>query len=91
MVRSTRRLRVVGHGKELRVRATGDWQSEPLDGLGELCRAATALDKLTRDTVRRARTAGHSWTQIGQALGVSKQAAWERFSGEDRANTGGVP
>jgi hypothetical protein len=24
-----------------------------------------------------------SWTRIGAALGVSKQAAWERFSGED--------
>jgi hypothetical protein len=26
---------------------------------------------------------GVSWTCIGAALGVSKQAAWERFSGED--------
>ena len=27
--------------------------------------------------VRSARMAGASWTQIGQALGTSKQAAWE--------------
>ncbi|MFG2087377.1 MULTISPECIES: hypothetical protein [unclassified Spirillospora] len=27
--------------------------------------------------VRSARSAGASWTQIGAALGVSKQAAWE--------------
>src|SRR6201999_2284315 len=27
--------------------------------------------------VRSARLAGASWTQIGQALGTSKQAAWE--------------
>ena len=33
--------------------------------------------------VRRARSQGYSWTQIGDALGMSKQAAWERFSGED--------
>jgi hypothetical protein len=26
---------------------------------------------------------GISWTRIGEALGVSKQAAGERFSGED--------
>jgi hypothetical protein len=29
------------------------------------------------------RANGKSWTQIGEVLGVSKQAAWERFSGED--------
>lgn len=28
-------------------------------------------------TVRSARAAGASWAQIGQALGVSKQSAWE--------------
>jgi hypothetical protein len=28
-------------------------------------------------TVRSARTAGASWSQIGAALGISKQAAWE--------------
>jgi hypothetical protein len=27
--------------------------------------------------VRSARSAGASWTQIGSALGISKQAAWE--------------
>ena len=32
--------------------------------------------------VRVLRTRGVSWTRIGTALGVSKQAAWERFSGE---------
>jgi hypothetical protein len=28
-------------------------------------------------TVRTARTAGASWTEIGRALGTSRQAAWE--------------
>ncbi|HVE94933.1 MAG TPA: hypothetical protein VNB24_08445 [Acidimicrobiales bacterium] len=35
------------------------------------------------ELVRQARADGYSWTQIGDALGISKQAAWERFSGED--------
>jgi hypothetical protein len=83
MVRSTRRIRIVGHGGNLRIRASGDWESEPLDGLRDACHVASALDKLTRESVKRARDAGHSWTQIGHALGVSKQAAWERYSGED--------
>jgi hypothetical protein len=33
--------------------------------------------------VRQARSQGSSWTEIGAALGISKQAAWERFSGEE--------
>ena len=83
MVRSPRRIRIVGHGRNFRVRASGDWETEPLEGLREACRVTTALDKLTRESVKHARDAGHSWTQIGEALGVTKQAAWERFSGED--------
>lgn len=80
MVRAARRVRIVGNGHNIRLRASGDWESEPLEGLRDACRVATALDKLTRESVKRAREAGHSWTQIGQALGVSKQAAWERYS-----------
>ena len=81
--RTTPRIRIVGHGRDFRVRASGDWEAEPLAGLREACRVATALDKLTRESVQRARAAGHSWTEIGQALGVTKQAAWEHYSGEE--------
>ena len=80
---STRRIRIVGHAKNIRVRAAGNWESEPLEGLREACRVSTAIDKLTRESVQRAREAGHSWTQIGDALGVTKQTAWERYSRED--------
>ena len=83
MARSRRHIRIVGHGQNIRVRAAGDWQSESLEGLREACRVSAALDKLIRESVRRAREAGHSWTQIGEALGVTKQTAWERYSGED--------
>jgi hypothetical protein len=76
----TRRIRIVGHGRRIRVRAAGDWDSEPLEGLREACRVSTAIDKLTRESVARAREAGHSWAQIGEALGVTKQTAWERYS-----------
>lgn len=34
-----------------------------------------------RHCVQRARDAGDSWTAIGAALGVSKQAAQQRFAG----------
>jgi hypothetical protein len=38
-------------------------------------------DANLRDVVRKARLAGDSWTVIGAALGVSKQAAQQRFGG----------
>jgi hypothetical protein len=33
--------------------------------------------------VAHCRNTGKTWTQIGHALGMTKQAAWERFSGEE--------
>jgi hypothetical protein len=33
--------------------------------------------------VRQARSRGLTWTRIGEALGMTRQSAWERFSGED--------
>ena len=40
-------------------------------------------DAAVHDNVDVLRGRGISWTRIGEALGVSKQAAWERFSGDD--------
>jgi hypothetical protein len=33
--------------------------------------------------VRHARDRGITWTRIGAALGMTRQSAWERFSGEE--------
>lgn len=33
-----------------------------------------------RDTIATANVAGMSWEDIGEALGTTKQAAWERFA-----------
>jgi ClpX C4-type zinc finger len=33
--------------------------------------------------VRRARSLGATWAQIGAALDMTRQSAWERFSGEE--------
>ncbi len=78
------RVRIVGHGNQLRLRTLGDWEARPLEALRECCRAETALQKATWETVSKAREASHTWTEIGEALGVTKQTAWERFSGEMR-------
>jgi hypothetical protein len=79
----TKKLRVVGHGREMGLRKVGDWEGEPLEGVLECCRLAAAVDKALREQVRLARRAGHSWTEIGGPLGVTKQAAWERFGKGD--------
>lgn len=73
-----RQLRISGDGRTLRL--LGDWESAPLDGLCESAGLARAVDKLQRELVRQAREAGRSWTEIGGALGVSRQSAWQRFA-----------
>jgi hypothetical protein len=78
------RVRIAGHGNHLRLRTLGDWDAHPIEALRECCRAETALEKAMLQTVHMAREASHSWTEIGAALGVTKQTAWQRFSGEMR-------
>jgi hypothetical protein len=75
------RVRIVGHGNHMRLRTLGDWEAHPIEALRECCRAETALEKAMVQTVGKAREASHSWTEIGAALGVTKQTAWQRFSG----------
>ena len=63
------------------------WSERPDDELlTSLARAqvlVSQVDAGVHDHVDVLRSRGISWTRIGEALGVSKQAAWERFSGED--------
>jgi hypothetical protein len=77
------RLQIVHDEGRLRLVGGANWLAEPLEGLREFARLTGAVDKGIRDTVEHARRAGHTWSEIGGVLGISKQAAWERFSGED--------
>src|SRR5688500_4682821 len=56
---------------------------EPLDRLAAAVRIAEELngkaDALLDYYVELARNANHSWTEIGAAIGVSKQAVQQRF------------
>lgn len=62
----------------------GEWQERPLDFLRELKKCTTTLvDQLESKAVNLARDQGASWTDVGEALGISRQAAWERFAPED--------
>jgi hypothetical protein len=42
--------------------------------------AAEETSRLLRDSIQGARAAGHSWDTLGRLLGVSRQAAQQRFS-----------
>ena len=59
--------------------------ADPLTRIGEAQRRARALndvgDQLVDHYVAQARASGASWSQIGEALGVSKQAAQQRRAG----------
>ncbi|HEX2424928.1 MAG TPA: AsnC family protein [Actinomycetota bacterium] len=76
-------IRLKAQATKGRLRLVGNWGDKPLDDLRVACAASGAVDKLIRQTVEDARRHGYSWAEIGRALGISKQSAWERFSGEE--------
>jgi len=55
----------------------------PLTVAKSISAAINVLEAQLRDVVPILRARACSWTQIGAALGMTKQSAWERFSGED--------
>ena len=60
--------------------ATREFPSQPLDGLREVARSEAELDERRWNLIAAARDAGASWAAIGEALGVSRQSAWEYFT-----------
>jgi hypothetical protein len=57
-----------------------DWKDDPLRVIAGISEGAKALEKWQRKAVNAARQQGRTWDEIGDASGVSRQAAWERFS-----------
>jgi ClpX C4-type zinc finger protein len=56
---------------------------EALELLPAMAAAGTQVDENLTALVRRARSLGATWAKIGEALGMTRQSAWERFSGEE--------
>lgn len=54
-------------------------RSEALAEVRELAEALGELERALHEAVAEARAAGASWALVGQALGVSRQSAHERF------------
>ena len=59
--------------------------TDPLAALRELTRSEAELEAVRRVKVEAARDAGASWEQVGEALGVSRQSAWEYYSSAVRS------
>ncbi len=69
--------------------AVNSLSDEPLDALRELAVSEAELDELRWNQIAAARDAGASWAQVGEALGISKQSAWEYFTRRARAELAG--
>jgi len=55
-----------------------------LDSIRRLHRLSEKVAQDLQRAVSQARQAGHTWTEIGEAMHMSKQSAWERFGRERR-------
>ena len=56
---------------------------EVLRNLGLVAAAHAQVEENLTEWVRKARSLGATWARIGEALGMTRQSAWERFSGEE--------
>ncbi|MGH3303628.1 MAG: ClpX C4-type zinc finger protein [Streptosporangiaceae bacterium] len=56
---------------------------ELLSTVPKIQAAAAQVQQHLTAWVRQARERGITWTRIGEALGMTRQSAWERFSGEE--------
>jgi hypothetical protein len=50
-----------------------------IDGLALLAEFYDNVPKLMQSAVNDLRSQGYSWADIGEALGIRRQTAWERF------------
>jgi len=56
---------------------------ELLAHLPRVAAASAQVEQQLTSFVRQGRRQGITWTRIGAALGMTRQSAWERFSGEE--------
>jgi hypothetical protein len=64
--------------------------ASPLDAIALVQGAARAIDDGMQRAVQRARKAGHTWAEVGQVLGTTRQAAFQRF-GRPADSPAGLP
>lgn len=82
---STPTLRFRGTGEHLRLRVRT--VPDPLVNVRECCRASVAVEKALGEAIRDALAAGHSWAEVGQALGAEARTSaevWEEYDASRR-------
>jgi hypothetical protein len=76
--------RIDGDEGKVHVKVTlgisGDWRADPLKAISGVTEGIKSLDGTLAEAVHHARKQGITWEEIGKALGVSRQSAWERFA-----------
>jgi hypothetical protein len=56
---------------------------EVLANLPRIAAAGAQVEQHLAGWVQKARALGATWARIGEVLGMTRQSAWERFSGEE--------
>jgi hypothetical protein len=79
---------LVIEGKPASVPQLAPWDyatsvEEALANLPRIAAAGAQVERNLTGFVRKARALGATWARIGEALGMTRQSAWERFSGEE--------
>jgi ClpX C4-type zinc finger len=79
---------IIGNHQQGSVPRVAPWDHDrPLDELLSLlpgvARASDRVEQQLRHWVHKARSMEATWARIGAALGMTRQSAWERFSGEE--------
>lgn len=61
----------------------GKTDEELLADMARLDASRGQVEAAVQDRVLRLRSRSVTWARIGEALGISRQSAWERYSGEE--------
>jgi len=74
-------------GKPTSVPRVAPWEQEAtlpaiLANLTRIEAAGAQVEQNLVAWIRKARSLGATWARIGEALGITRQSAWERFAGE---------
>ncbi len=75
-------MRGKGHAVAVGVslEVSGDVKENPLGVVKGLANASRSVEAKLKEAVHEARRQRCTWEELGEALGISRQAAWERFS-----------